>query len=522
MNLYVVDDDTIAIIIDPIRRNIENSRDTRRLISFRMSFSTMGKVDGEERSTVILKRVGPMETKVDFITELEFGMPMGRAIVRKELEQHLYGYKACSSYYLNLLSGDRLGEINEKDGVTLAELLYEGGRANVKETISNCVILSSLQVEFPWFEVMMEEVLRNKLRPASNSIATNADCLSTREARRIGGSLAISLATNVTAAGGVDEWILQYRALQELDEKYCWIRPMMNAIAPNLVKDGGWGLKFRVCGGAALSTVDWLSDIYITYTFWRDKKYMFYNASLGMLFSSLFLMLLFVFEQNKRRGWRYVAMEMAPVLFGLKPAVDAYRVAIDAKMEEGQMMDPLQEMIYVKTTEMFAEAIPGVIIQLSAILSGGKLSTGAVVSLATSAMTTGFVSSQISFDFDTDQVMRKGNPDFYGYIPDNAKKRAVVFISMTFMSALNVLVKGMSTTLIGMLGAKWAIAYIAADLGLYLAIKVLRGDFWYWIQIDSWISSVLLGLVTRIVVKIVADFTNLGECTFAWSERMSF
>ena len=73
---------------------------------------------------------------------------------------------------------------------------------------------------------------------------------------------------------------------------------------------------------------------------------------------------------------------------------------------------------------MFAEAIPGVIIQLYAILSAGHApSTVAVGSLSISVLVVGFISASISFDWDTDVMWRKIAPDFYGYLPDNARKR---------------------------------------------------------------------------------------------------
>ena len=127
---------------------------------------------------------------------------------------------------------------------------------------------------------------------------------------------------------------------------------------------------------------------------------------------------------NINRGPKRVLREIIPVIFGLKPAVDAFRVASGAKIEKGQVVDPMQDMIYTKAIEMFAEAIPGVIIQLSASLSfGGEISTAAFVSLLVSALTTGFASATVSFDMDTDTSNRKNNPEFFGYIPDNAKKR---------------------------------------------------------------------------------------------------
>ena len=207
LKLRIIDADNIEILVSPIvERNIERRRASRSVFSFRMSFSAvMGKVEGEERSAMVLKRTGPMETKVQVSTELDFNVPIGKEIIKSELRRVLGGYKAMSSYFLNLLSGDRLHELSKKDGITLGELLYEGGRDCIKETISNCAILNSLQAKFPWFEATMEEVMRNKLRPGISQIETKAECLSIAEARKIGKSLAISLATNITAAGGVDE-----------------------------------------------------------------------------------------------------------------------------------------------------------------------------------------------------------------------------------------------------------------------------------------------------------------------------
>ena len=56
-------------------------------------------------------------------------------------------------------------------------------------------------------------------------------------------------------------------------------------------------------------------------------------------------MLLTVYSQNRKLGWKRIACEMIPVVIGLKPAVDAFRVASGAKIEENQTFDPLAEMV---------------------------------------------------------------------------------------------------------------------------------------------------------------------------------
>ena len=50
---------------------------------------------------------------------------------------------------------------------------------------------------------------------------------------------------------------------------------------------------------------------------------------------------------------------------------------------------------------MFAEAIPGVVIQLFAIMSGGHSSNAMTISLAASAIFAGFTSASISYDNDS-------------------------------------------------------------------------------------------------------------------------
>ena len=101
----------------------------------------------------------------------------------------------------------------------------------------------------------------------------------------------------------------------------------------------------RVFIGAALSTIDLITDLYITYTFWKDGKEVFYKLSIAMLGTSMLLTLLLVWLQNQKLGMIRILREMIPVVVGLKPAVDAYRVASGTNQEEGQLFNPLGEMV---------------------------------------------------------------------------------------------------------------------------------------------------------------------------------
>ena len=133
--------------------------------------------------------------------------------------------------------------------------------------------------------------------------------------------------------------------------------------------------------------------------------------------------MLFVWGQNKKLGMKRVLREWFPILIGFKPAVDAYRVATGEKQEAEQAFDALTEMTYMKGIEMFAEAIPGVIIQLMAIATSDKgVGTSAWLSVAVSAITTGFASASISYDWDTNPAKREETPDFYGVYTSKSKQ----------------------------------------------------------------------------------------------------
>jgi hypothetical protein len=267
----------------------------------------------------------------------------------------------------------------------------------------------------------------------------------------------------------------------------------------------------RVAVGAITSMTDLLTDVYVTYMFWSDQKYGYFKASLASLTLSMGIQMLVVWGQNRKLGMVRVMREWFPILIGFKPAVDAYRVAKGEKQEAGKSFDPMVEMTFMKCTEMFAEAIPGVIIQLMAIATNdGEVADAAWVSLSVSALTTGFASATVSYDFDTDPVRRVQVPDFYGYIPANPTKRSIIFVSMTLFSAGMLVIRCMTIVVLGLLGGRWVSLYVGADLVLYLLVKMVRGDFWYWAPVGGNVE-ILSSIVARVLVKVVTDFTSIVQ-----------
>jgi len=534
MRLVKLDEDTIVIHCKP--QQSQSSRAT--MGSSRISMSRNHEV--EERATFRFVRKGEKKTEVEFTTMISIGN-LSRDMANKCLLKRLDYIMTTAHHFNDLLPSS---EVTAEDGKAIGEALMLSTAEISKEkdhTVRSFVksnrVLGELAKKFEFFEPMMVAVLENKLTSGSY-IKAKVECLSKEEGSKVGRSLAISLATTLTAKAGVDEWILQFPSLQQVDKENKWFRPMLETIGLCLVGEVGWGKKMRVCVGAATSIADLGTDIFVCHMFWKERRMDYFEMTLGTILLSVSLQLAMVGGQNKKRGIKRMMLEILPVLVGLKPALDAYRVAGGTKEEVGGIINALNEMTGMKMCELFAEAIPGVIIQLLAILTASEVSMAAWLSLGASALSAGFISATISCelhgditdsslfssssplshpriiisildDYDTDPTHRQETPSFYGYIPASAKKRTVVFISMILVSAMLLIVRCLTIVLLGLGGGKtMAMGFIFADLGLFILVKVIRMDFWYWVPAGG-VMEIVCSTLARVMVKIITDFTSI-------------
>ena len=270
--------------------------------------------------------------------------------------------------------------------------------------------------EHNFFLPMMAHVVLNKLRPPREIKKTLAE-LTEEDGRRIGRSLAVSLATNLTAEAGVAEWIGRNPALWSFDDDQAWLRPMVVHVAKQLLKEASWGAKMRLFVGAGLSMVDLASDIAMVVTYANEGQVGNARSLLVMISACLLLQLCLVFVQTSGGPRRVMVKEMLIVLSGIKPGVDAMRVASGAERSEHNVINPALELTCTRVAELVSEAIPGSILQVTAAMrtlqGRGTVSNIAVGSIVISALTTGYSSACISFDFDVDPKKRRYHPDFF-------------------------------------------------------------------------------------------------------------
>jgi hypothetical protein len=125
-----------------------------------------------------------------------------------------------------------LQDWDDKDGEATAEILVtktdaekhhgEGETrvgARVRAMMETHRGLRELGEKHEWFEELLKKIVENKLRPAGDSRAKLCN-MSVKEAIVIGGALASCIAANLTAHAAVDEWILRYPAMGELEREY--------------------------------------------------------------------------------------------------------------------------------------------------------------------------------------------------------------------------------------------------------------------------------------------------------------
>ncbi|GMH61523.1 hypothetical protein TrLO_g13384 [Triparma laevis f. longispina] len=268
-----------------------------------------------------------------------------------------------------------LKEYREADGVALGnDLLWTASSANKRvkrlaEILKESRAMRELTEVLPWIEEMMVPAVRGSLN-LNKAVSTKLVCVSKKEAAQIGKNLMPALKSRKIIGAGVDQWRLQNRAIKQLMETHGWFEPFVLVISKGIVKTAAWGLMWRVTVGAILSLSDLGTDLIVLNQFWNGGPEMeaYRDASITSLAVSILLQCVMVLIQNRKRGLMRLAREMAIVLIGLKAPVDAYRVAMGFDKEQDNQVDPMLEMMYSKCIEMFAESIPGIIIQTSAIL----------------------------------------------------------------------------------------------------------------------------------------------------------
>ena len=138
------------------------------------------------------------------------------------------------------------------------------------------------------------------------------------------------------------------------------------------------------------------------------------------------------------------------------------------------------------------------------------------MSIALSALTTGYTSALISMEYDRNKPRRKAQPLFYGFVPNDHRSRERVFFLMMTMSTLHTLSKSIGcAVLVAIPGKRLAAYFLGGEMLLFFAFKIARNDFHYWTRVGG-AAGVLISVLTRTFAKIVVDFTGCLQFRHAY------
>jgi hypothetical protein len=112
-------------------------------------------------------------------------------------------------------------------------------REELDTFIKRTTVLRECAYQHRFIDELLFHVIRNKVRvgavQANFAVNTGLAFITSNETGRIGKSLAKVLMTNTTSGAATDEYISKYPALEELAAEYGWFKPMLRAIAEELM-----------------------------------------------------------------------------------------------------------------------------------------------------------------------------------------------------------------------------------------------------------------------------------------------
>mmetsp|Transcript_732 Transcript_732/g.1207 ORF Transcript_732/g.1207 Transcript_732/m.1207 type:complete len:961 (-) Transcript_732:44-2926(-) len=354
----------------------------------------------------------------------------------------------------------------------------------------------------------MGRTVPNSLPKCNSSLAN----ISKQDCQTLANVLLYYLKNEVNEEDAVEKFINNYDSMRELNTIYGqdFKESLLNC-CKGLHGDKQIFAKIKLFVAAFLSVFDMLTDILMCFEYFARDQDGFAWATVGSIALNIFLQSLFTFLQNKARPTRQQLREQLHVLTLIKPGVDAWRVASGSEQEEGAVMHTMAEFTGNKVIELIAEAIPGSVIQLTALLKFGLDSPSANFSFLFCIFTAAFSSAMLSFDWDTNKSYRKSTPWFYGYIPSSLKERIVVFMSLLYLSAFNLFARSLACVLLHIKGGFTCVALmLGLELLLYLIVKLLQRDFVYWMPVYG-VWMLISSLTIRSIVKVVTDWTSVVQ-----------
>jgi hypothetical protein len=180
-------------------------------------------------TTTSIKEIKPGVCRVVYVNQTDAGGRVPVAVMNHTMLRNLALTTRIREHFISLRG---LEDWDTEDGEAVGEVLvtktdaekhHEKGETRVEVRMKDLMWkqkgLRELGEKHEWFKVLLIKVVENKLRPAGDSKAKLCN-MPVKEASIIGGALASCIAANLTAPAAVDEFMLRYPAMGELEREY--------------------------------------------------------------------------------------------------------------------------------------------------------------------------------------------------------------------------------------------------------------------------------------------------------------
>ena len=300
-----------------------------------------------------------LDTKNKIATWVAKSYILGQTISREEYKM-AYFQHVKEEHHLRKVDGSIMAELLMNDSIKERDLagmrifgVQIGGWRHKYDFSSlavdrfckkNAGIRAVIARSGGWFPAMLKEVCWNHVYPVKKVTAGLKE-LGVDDGRRMGRSYAMTILSNTSFEAAADEFIHFYPALGEVDRQYIWFRPMMVTLAKLAQKQSKFGLYWRACLGAGLSTMDMISDIYIISVFFAEGNDTYAYANIAMIAANWLFQLLVVWLQTGKNIVGSAFLKDAFITtVGLKPGIDALRVCQGREQQPGQTWDAISEV----------------------------------------------------------------------------------------------------------------------------------------------------------------------------------
>ncbi|GMH74578.1 hypothetical protein TrLO_g4231 [Triparma laevis f. longispina] len=126
--------------------------------------------------------------------------------------------------------------------------------------------MRELLIRHPWVRTLLHKVSLNVVKVAL-TVTTPLSEMTDHDAINLAKGLSTIILSNIEAKTAVDHWIAQNATLEEFEKEHAWMRSFSYKLPQYNLTTSNFGLKLRVFAGALLSTIDLITDVYMTVQF---------------------------------------------------------------------------------------------------------------------------------------------------------------------------------------------------------------------------------------------------------------